>query len=165
MIRDLPCKLDERQNSALTCEKCPADGGSNGCVHIQIDLGRTSVLSDRRQYWLIRATGITGRFGDFVSFTDARGRVVSAEDFGLDVVRAPNGLLRQNLTATRLADIVAEDDYTHTITVYPFAEAKCSFRMVSDQTYDGGCRHLKKPIRNWVGELRTFGKSLTWARR
>ena len=73
MIRDLPCKLDEGQNSALTCEKCPADGGSNGCVHIQIDLGRTSVLSDRRQYWLIRATGITGRFGDLVSFTDARG--------------------------------------------------------------------------------------------
>ncbi len=43
MIRDLPCKLDEGQNSALTCEKCPADGASNGCVHIQIDLGRTSV--------------------------------------------------------------------------------------------------------------------------
>lgn len=65
MIRDLPCKLDEGQNSALTCEKCPVDGASNGCVYIQIDLGRTSVLSDRRRYWLICATGITGRFGDF----------------------------------------------------------------------------------------------------
>ena len=45
MLRNPPCKLDEGQNSASTCEKCPADGASNGCVHIQIDLGRTSVLS------------------------------------------------------------------------------------------------------------------------
>ena len=121
-------------------------------------VGSAAVLVDSRHghYGEVRGFGLVhGRAG----------RVVSAEDFGLDVVRAPNGLLWQNLTATRLADIVAEDDYTHTITVNPFAEAKCSFRMLSDQTCDGGCRHLKKSIRNWVGELRTFGKSLTWARR
>ena len=34
MMRNPPCKLDEGQNSASTCEKCPADGASNGCVHI-----------------------------------------------------------------------------------------------------------------------------------
>ena len=226
MMRNPPCKLDEGQNSASTCEKCPADGASNGCVHIQIDLGRTSVLSDRRRCWLkvfeteaspaiftpetlnfvmdytfsyvggdrtnknvprevvfcnelgarlhfrfedgeslatmvaastaisterlqmvdaegwattedpayydlypgdgtkwrFFATDITGKFGDLVSFTDARGRVVTAEDFGIDVVRAPNGLLRQILTATRLANIVMEDDHTYTVTVYPFAQ-------------------------------------------
>ena len=226
MMRNPPCKLDEGQNSASTCEKCPEDGASNGCVHIQIDLGRTSVLSDRRRCWLkvfeteaspaiftpetlsfvmeytfshvggdrtnknvprevvfcnelgarlhfrfgdgeslatmvaastaIRterlqmvdaegwattedpayydlypgdgtvwrfyATDITGKFGDLVSFTDARGRVITAEDFGIDVVRAPNGLLWQILTATRLADIVMEDDHTYTISVYPFAQ-------------------------------------------
>ena len=48
MLRNPPCKLDEGQNSASTCDKCPVDGAENGCVHIQIDLGRTSVLSDRR---------------------------------------------------------------------------------------------------------------------
>ena len=226
MMRNPPCKLDEGQNSASTCEKCPADGASNGCVHIQIDLGRTSVLSDRRRCWLkvfeteaspaiftpetlnfvmdytfsyvggdrtnknvprevvfcnelgarlhfrfedgeslatmvaastaisterlqmvdaegwataedpayydlypgdgtkwrFFATDITGKFGDLVSFTDARGRVVTAEDFGIDVVRSPNGLLRQILTATRLADIVMVDDHTYTVTVYPFAQ-------------------------------------------
>ena len=41
MLRNPPCKLDEGQNSASTCEKCPEDGASNGCVHIQINLGRT----------------------------------------------------------------------------------------------------------------------------
>ena len=226
MMRNPPCKLDEGQNSASTCEKCPEDGASNGCVHIQIDLGRTSVLSDRRRCWLkvfeteaspaiftpetlnfvmaytfshvggdrtnknvprevvfcnqlgarlhfrfedgeslativaastaisterlqmvdaegwataedpayydlypgdgtvwrFYATDITGKFGDLVSFTDARGRVITAEDFGIDVVRAPNGLLRQILTATRLADIVMVDGHTYTITVYPFAQ-------------------------------------------
>ena len=226
MMRNPPCKLDEGQNSASTCEKCPADGASNGCVHIQIDLGRTSVLSDRRRCWLkvfeteaspaiftpetlnfvmdytfsyvggdrtnknvprevvfcnelgarlhfrfedgeslatmvaastaisterlqmvdaegwataedpayydlypgdgtkwrFYATDITGKFGDLVSFTDARGRMITAEDFGIDVVRSPNGLLRQILTATRLANIVMEDDHTYTITVYPFAQ-------------------------------------------
>ncbi len=226
MMRNPPCKLDEGQNSASTCEKCPVDGAENGCVHIQIDLGRTSVLSDRRRCWLkvfeteaspaiftpetlnfvmdytfsyvggdrtnknvprevvfcnelgarlhfrfedgeslatmaaastaisterlqmvdaegwataedpayydlypgdgtkwrFYATDITGKFGDLVSFTDARGRVVTAEDFGIDVVRSPNGLLRQILTATRLADIVMVDDHTYTVTVYPFAQ-------------------------------------------
>ena len=226
MMRNPPCKLDEGQNSASTCEKCPVDGAENGCVHIQIDLGRTSVLSDRRRCWLkvfeteaspaiftpetlnfvmeytfshvggdrtnrgvprevvfcnqlgarlhfrfgdgeslaameaastaisterlqmvdaegwataedpayydlypgdgtkwrFYATDVTGKFGDLVSFTDARGRVITAEDFGIDVVRAPNGLLRQVLTATRLANIVMEDDHTYTITVYPFAQ-------------------------------------------
>ena len=38
------------------------------------------------------------------------------------MVRSPNGLLRQILTATRLADIVMVDDHTYTITVYPFAQ-------------------------------------------
>ena len=52
MLRNPPCKLDEGQNSASTCDKCPVDGAENGCVHIQIDLGRTSVLSDRRRCWL-----------------------------------------------------------------------------------------------------------------
>ena len=226
MMRNPPCKSDEGQNSASTCDKCPTDGAENGCVHIQINLGRTSVLSDRRtcqlkvfeteaspaiftpetlnfvmEYtfshvgsdrtnrnvprevvfcntlgarlhfrfedgeslatmvaastaisterlqmvdaegwattedpayydlypgdgtkWRFYATDITGKFGDLVSFTDARGRVISAEDFGIDVVRSPNGLLRQILTATRLADIVMEDDHTYTISVYPFAQ-------------------------------------------
>ena len=226
MLRNPPCKLDEGQNSASTCDKCPVDGAENGCVHIQIDLGRTSVLSDRRSCrlkvfeteaspaiftpetlnfvmdytfsyvggertnknvprevvfcnqlgarlhfrfedgeslatmvaastaisterlqmvdaegwataedpayydlypgdgtkWRFYATDITGKFGDLVSFTDARGRVVTAEDFGIDVVRSPNGLLRQILTATRLADIVMVDDHTYTVTVYPFAQ-------------------------------------------
>ena len=72
--------------------------------------------------WRFYATDITGKFGDLVSFTDARGRVITAEDFGIDVVRSPNGLLRQILTATRLADIVTEDDHTYTVTVYPFAQ-------------------------------------------
>ena len=44
MMRNPPCKLDEGQNSASTCDKCPADGASNGCVHIQIDLGRAEGL-------------------------------------------------------------------------------------------------------------------------
>ena len=226
MMRNPPCKMDEGQNSASTCDKCPADGASNGCVHIQIDLGRTSVLSDRRTcqlkvfeteaspaiftpetlsfvmaytfshvggdrtnknvprevvfcnqlgarlyfrfedgeslativaastaisterlqmvdaeggatakdpayydlypgdgtVWRFYATDVTGKFGDLVSFTDARGRVITAVDFGIDVVRAPSGLLRQVLTATRLADIVMVDGHTYTITVYPFAE-------------------------------------------
>ena len=226
MMRNPPCKSDEGQNSASTCDKCPVDGAENGCVHIQIDLGRTSVLSDRRtcqlkvfeteaspaiftpetlsfvmEYtfshvggdrtnknvprevvfcnqlgarlhfrfedgeslatmvaastaisterlqmvdaeggataedpayydlypgdgtkWRFYATDITGKFGDLVSFTDARGRMITAEDFGIDVVRSPNGLLRQILTATRLADIVMVDDHTYTVTVYPFAQ-------------------------------------------
>ena len=226
MLRNPPCKLEEGQNSAETCDKYPTDGAENGCVHLQIDLGRTSVLSDRRRcqlklfeseaspdiftpealnfvmeytfayvggertnkkvprevvfcnqlgarlhfrfkdgeslatmvaastairterlqmvdaegwatvedpayydlypgdgtVWRFYATNITGKLGDVVSFTDARGRVITAEDFGIDVVRSPNGLLRQILTATRLANIVVENDHAYTITVYPFAQ-------------------------------------------
>ncbi|MGN0886244.1 MAG: hypothetical protein ACI4RT_04520, partial [Candidatus Spyradenecus sp.] len=224
MMRNPPCKLDEGQNSASTCDKCPSDGAENGCVHIQINLGRTSVLSDRRpcqlkifeteaspaiftpevlnfvmeytfsyvsdgqtnknvprevvfcnalgarlhfrfedgeslaimiaastairterlqmvdaegwataedpayydlypgdgSVWRFYATNVTGKLGDLVSYTDARGRVITAEDFGVDVIRASNGLLRQILTASRLTDIVMENDHAYTITVYPF---------------------------------------------
>ncbi|MGN0857147.1 MAG: RHS repeat domain-containing protein [Candidatus Spyradenecus sp.] len=224
MMRNPPCKLDEGQNSASTCDKCPTDGAENGCVHIQINLGRTSVLSDRRtcqlkvfeteaspaiftpetlnfvmeytfshvsdgqtnknvprevvfcnalgarlhfrfedgeslatmiaastairterlqmvdaegwataedpayydlypgdgSVWRFYATNVTGKLGDLVSYTDARGRVITAEDFGVDVIRASNGLLRQILTASRLTDIVMENDHAYTITVYPF---------------------------------------------
>ena len=45
MMRNPPCKMDEGQNSVATCDKCPTDGAENGCVHIQINLGRTSIVS------------------------------------------------------------------------------------------------------------------------
>ena len=64
MMRNPPCKSDEGQNSASTCDKCPTDGAENGCVHIQINLGRTSVLSDRRTCQLkvfeTEASGLSG---------------------------------------------------------------------------------------------------------
>ena len=72
--------------------------------------------------WRFYATNKTGRLGELVSFTDARGKVTTLEDFGVEVIRDPNGSLRQVLTPSRLADIVMESLQKYSIVVYPIAE-------------------------------------------
>ena len=54
--------------------------------------------------WRYLASDATGERGRLVFFRDARGRVVTPDDFGLDVVRDANGV-RQVLTPSRLADV------------------------------------------------------------
>ncbi|NLE42932.1 MAG: hypothetical protein GX615_14050, partial [Lentisphaerae bacterium] len=73
--------------------------------------------------WRFLATDLTGELGKLVSYTDPRGRVLAPEDFGVDIVRAPNGLLRQVLAPSRLADIVTRGPAGYTVTVYPLADA------------------------------------------
>ena len=71
--------------------------------------------------WRFMATDLTGDLGKLVSYTDPRGRVLTNDDFGVDIVRASNGLLRQVLTPSRLADIVTHAG-GYTVSVYPLTD-------------------------------------------
>jgi hypothetical protein len=75
--------------------------------------------------WRFMATDLTGQLGQFISFTDPHGRILTPDDFGVDIVRSPNGVLRQVLAPSRLADIVMRDETGsgYTVSVYPLTDA------------------------------------------
>lgn len=72
--------------------------------------------------WRFLATGNTNERGALVSFTDPRGRVLTPDDFGVDIVRDALGNIRQVKTLTRLADVRTLSPTHYAVTVYPLAE-------------------------------------------
>jgi RHS repeat-associated protein len=72
--------------------------------------------------WRFLATGNTNERGALVSFTDPRGRVLTTDDFGVDIVRDSLGNIRQVKTLTRLADVRTLSPTHYAVTVYPLAE-------------------------------------------
>jgi len=72
--------------------------------------------------WRFLATGNTNERGALVSFTDPRGRVLTPDDFGVDIVRDVLGNIRQVKTLTRLADVRTLSPTHYAVTVYPLAE-------------------------------------------
>ena len=63
------------------------------------------------------ATDMTNERGRLIYVADSRGRRVTPEDMGIDVVLGPDGV-RQFLTPSRLADVEVVDD-GYDVTVYP----------------------------------------------
>ncbi len=118
--------------------------------------------------WRFYATDIAGRLGELVSYTDPRGRVITAADFGVDIVRGKNGLLRQVVTPSRLADIVMQDETTYTVRVYPLTAAPAfveglyvppqGLAPVETVTVARGedDRHLNVTVRKGTGDARLF---------
>ena len=72
--------------------------------------------------WRFLATGNSNERGALVSFTDPRGRVLTPDDFGVDIVRDSLGNIRQVKTLTRLADVRTLSPTHYAVTVYPLAE-------------------------------------------
>ena len=72
--------------------------------------------------WRFLATGNTNERGALASFTDPRGRVLTPDDFGVDIVRDALGNIRQVKTLTRLADVRTLSPTHYAVTVYPLAE-------------------------------------------
>ena len=69
--------------------------------------------------WRFYATDVTGRLGELVSHTDARGKVTTLADFGVEVVRGSYGQIRQVLAPSRLADVTVEREDKYVVSVYP----------------------------------------------
>lgn len=72
--------------------------------------------------WRFLATGNTNERGALVSCTDPSGRVLTPEDFGVDIVRDPLGNIRQIVTPSRIADVETLSPTHYTVTVYPIVE-------------------------------------------
>lgn len=85
---------------------------TNAPVYWDLNVGNGDV-------WRFLASDATGERGKLVSFRDARGRVFTGADFGLDVVRDANGV-RQVVTPARLADVTALAD-GYDVRVWPLA--------------------------------------------
>lgn len=85
---------------------------TNAPVYWDLNVGNGDV-------WRFLASDATGERGKLVSFRDARGRVFTGADFGLDVVRDANGV-RQVVTPARLADVTALSD-GYDVRVWPLA--------------------------------------------
>lgn len=85
---------------------------TNAPVYWDLNVGNGDV-------WRFLASDATGERGKLVSFRDARGRVFTGADFGLDVVRDANGV-RQVVTPARFADVTALAD-GYDVRVWPLA--------------------------------------------
>ena len=72
--------------------------------------------------WRFHATNKTGRLGELVSHRDARGRVTTVGDFGLEVLRDAQGQVSQVLTPSRLADVTVKGFTAYEVCVYPLTE-------------------------------------------
>ena len=72
--------------------------------------------------WRFLAAGATNERGALVSYTDPRGRVLTLDDFGMDIVRDALGNIRQVKTLTRLADVRTLSPTHYAVTVYPLTE-------------------------------------------
>ena len=72
--------------------------------------------------WRFYATDVTGRLGELVSHTDARGRVTTLADFGVEILRDAHGAVRQVLTPSRLADVTVRGAVEYEVCIYPLTE-------------------------------------------
>ena len=72
--------------------------------------------------WRFYATDVTGRLGELVSHTDARGRVTTLADFGVEILRDAHGAVRQVLTPSRLADVTVRGAAEYEVCIYPLTE-------------------------------------------
>ncbi|MGN0857149.1 MAG: hypothetical protein ACI4QJ_07100 [Candidatus Spyradenecus sp.] len=72
--------------------------------------------------WRFYATNVTGKLGELVSYTDARGRVITLADFGVEILRDSQGVVRQVLTPSRLADVVVKGATEYEVCIYPLSE-------------------------------------------
>jgi RHS repeat-associated protein len=72
--------------------------------------------------WRFLAAGATNERGALVSYADPRGRVLTMDDFGVDIVRDALGNIRQVKTLTRLADVQTLSPTHYAVTVYPLTE-------------------------------------------
>ena len=72
--------------------------------------------------WRFYATDVTGRLGELVSHTDARGRVTTLADFGVEILRDVHGAVRQVLTPSRLADVTVRSAAEYEVCIYPLTE-------------------------------------------
>jgi len=72
--------------------------------------------------WRFLATGNTNERGALVTYTDPKGRILTMDDFGVDIVRDALGNIRQVKTLTRLADVRTLSPTHYAVTVYPLAE-------------------------------------------
>ena len=72
--------------------------------------------------WRFYATDVTGRLGELVSHTDARGRVTTLADFGVEILRDAHGAVRQVLTPSRLADVTVRGAAEYEVCIYPVTE-------------------------------------------
>ena len=118
--------------------------------------------------WRFYATDITGRLGELVSYTDPRGRVITAADFGVEILRGSNGLLRQVVTPSRLADIVMEGETSYTVKLYPLTASPAfgegvyvppaGVSPIETLTVARGedDRHLNVTVRKGTGDARLF---------
>ena len=118
--------------------------------------------------WRFYATDVTGRLGELVSYTDPRGRVITAADFGVEILRGDNGLLRQVVTPSRLADIVMEGVTAYTVKVYPLTASPAfeegvyvppaGVSPIETLTVARGedDRHLNVTVRKGTGDARLF---------
>ena len=118
--------------------------------------------------WRFYATDVTGRLGDLVSYTDPRGRVITAAEFGVEILRGSNGLLRQVVTPSRLADIVMEGETAYTVKVYPLTASPAfgegvyvppaGVSPIETLTVARGedDRHLNVTVRKGTGDPRLF---------
>ena len=118
--------------------------------------------------WRFYATDVTGRLGDLVSYTDPRGRVITAAEFGVEILRGSNGLLRQVVTPSRLADIVMEGETSYTVKLYPLTASPAfgegvyvppaGVSPIETLTVARGedDRHLNVTVRKGTGDARLF---------
>jgi hypothetical protein len=67
---------------------------ANGCATLD-DPAYYDLYDGNGSRWRFMATDITRELGKLISFTDSRGRVLTGDDFGVDIICAQNGLLRQ----------------------------------------------------------------------
>ena len=72
--------------------------------------------------WRFYATDVTGHLGELVSHTDARGRVTTLADFGVEILRDAHGAVRQVLTPSRLADVTVRGAAEYEVCIYPLTE-------------------------------------------
>ena len=108
---------------------CTAQSSMNQLERLQmVDAEGWATVEDPAYYdlypgdgtvWRFYATDVTGRLGELVSHTDARGKVTPLADFGVEVVRGSYGQIRQVLTPSRLADVTVEREDKYVVSVYP----------------------------------------------
>ena len=68
--------------------------------------------------WRFSASGQSNEKGRLVSYTNSRGRCMTPEDFGIEILRDQIGNIRQVKTPTRLADIFVHSDSNYSVSVY-----------------------------------------------
>ena len=108
---------------------CTAQSSMNQLERLQmVDAEGWATVEDPAYYdlypgdgtvWRFYATDVTGRLGELVSHTDARGKVTTLADFGVEVVRGSYGQIRQVLAPSRLADVTVEREDKYVVSVYP----------------------------------------------